>query len=114
MPHLSFRTLAVAGFAFASVAFAAVPLAENGTARADMIVATHATVEERSAAEELVRYLKQATGADWALRTQRERGRPAVLIGSSSASDAAPVGQGQAETCNRLRRAAFIALRRAE
>src|SRR5688572_23403392 len=85
---LRVRTLAVASLIFATAAIAAVPLAENGAARADVVVAASATVDERSAAEELVRYLKQATGADLPVRAQRERGRPAVLIGTSAAPDA--------------------------
>jgi hypothetical protein len=64
---------------------AAVPLVENGAPRADVIVAAHATIDEQSAADELVRYINKSTGAGLAVRAERARGRPAVLIGVSAA-----------------------------
>lgn len=77
---------------FATVAsrgFAAFTLVENRTARADVIVALNATGDEHAAADELVRYIKQVTGAQLAVRSEPARGRPAVLIGKSVAPSAA-------------------------
>jgi hypothetical protein len=68
----------------ASLASAAVALVENGAAKADVIVAANATPAERAAANELVQYLKKATGAELPIASERSPGRPAVLIGSAA------------------------------
>lgn len=67
---------------------AAVTLVEDGESRAEVIVAANATVEEKSAADELVRTLKRSTGADLAIRPERTRGQPAIVIGRSLAPEA--------------------------
>jgi hypothetical protein len=66
---------------------AAVTLVENGAPRAQVIVAGNATVAEKLAADELVRYVRKTTGAELAVRAQRTRGTPAVLIGMSAAPE---------------------------
>ena len=72
----------------ATLAPAAVPVVENAAPRADVIVVANATIDERSAADEFVRYVEKSTGAKLALRSERARGRPAVLIGTSAAPEA--------------------------
>ena len=82
------RVAVVALFFIATFARAAVPLVENGAARAEVILAANATIHERSAADEFVRYVEKSTGAKLAVPSERTRGRPAVLIGLSAAPEA--------------------------
>jgi hypothetical protein len=70
-----------------SSAFGAVSLVQNGTARADLVLAASASADERFAAEELVRYVERATGAKLPVRATALAGRPSVLIGLSAAPE---------------------------
>lgn len=67
---------------------AAIPIVENGAARADLVLAASASEEERLAAEELVHYVERVTGAKLPIRATARPGRPAVLIGLSAAPEA--------------------------
>ena len=89
--HSWFSTRGAIALLFAtsgSDASAAITLAENGMAKADVIVSINATADERQAADELVRTIKKSTGAELVTRPTRVPGRPAVLIGLTLAPDA--------------------------
>lgn len=72
-----------------SEAFGAVTVVENGTAKAEVIVAANATADEKAAAAELISYVKRITGAQLAVRVRPTPGRAAILIGPSLAPEAA-------------------------
>src|SRR5688572_20235442 len=71
----------------ACVVSAAVPLVENGAARADVVLAADATADEKSAAAEFVRYVQKSTGVELPVRRQRGEGRGAVVIGRSAVAE---------------------------
>jgi hypothetical protein len=64
---------------------AAIPLAENGQARAAIVVAADASAPEKHAAAELSAILQQVTGAAFEIQNQKPASGAAVLIGKSAA-----------------------------
>ncbi len=65
-----------------------VPLAENGEARAVIVVAPDATEPEQHAAAELAAFLKQVTGAELPVAQRGQRGRTRILVGPGAAGRA--------------------------
>jgi len=60
-------------------------LAERGKARMRIVIPRESTAVERTAAEELARYLKGVTGARFRIKTEKpkKRGRPAIYVGAT-------------------------------
>ncbi|MBN1341395.1 MAG: DUF4838 domain-containing protein [Phycisphaerae bacterium] len=77
--------------AFAAVSLSAVSsrgevlIAENGAARAVIVVADDATVAEKHAAAELASILKEVTGGTFEVVAKAEGGRPRLLVGAGAA-----------------------------
>src|SRR5262249_12257798 len=61
-------------------------LVEDGVAKAEIVLSREATADERSAADELRRYVQKSSGVELPIRAQRTPGRSAVLVGLSVAS----------------------------
>ena len=81
-------TAAAAAFAAVLIATAstAATLAENGKARCSIVIAKDAAAPEQTAARELRDYLKQVTGAQFAIRTEAQvkPSAPQILVGPSN------------------------------
>ena len=67
-----------------------IAIAENGTARCAVVVAADATSSERYAADELVRFLRQVTGADIPLAHEVQPNVPNLFVGPKAAKRADP------------------------
>src|SRR5262245_33228570 len=81
---------AAAAFAFwfaAGRLDAAIRLVQGGGPVAEIVISRQATADEKSAADELARYIQKSTGAALPILTQPTRGRPALLIGMSMAPE---------------------------
>ncbi len=63
-----------------------VVLAENGQAKAAIVVGAESGVTERFAAEELASILKQVTGGEFAIRTDRPKEGACVFVGRQAAA----------------------------
>ena len=68
----------------------ALVLAENGAAKAAIVVDAKATPARRNAAEELARYLRKATGGAFKVQFAPEPGIPNLLVGAQCARSADP------------------------
>lgn len=78
----------VAGFSRSAAA--AVPIAEAGQARAVIVCAADAIEPEKHAAAELAAFLKQVTGAEFAVAATAGTDRPRLLVGEGAAKLADP------------------------
>lgn len=67
---------------------AAVPLAENGTATAEIVLPVEAPPALRFAAQELKAHLDAMTGAEFMIVAARTTGRPAIVLGATAAEQA--------------------------
>ena len=80
--------IALVGLAAPALAAGVLPIADNGTAKATIVVAKAATAPEKHAAAELASFLKQVTGATFAVADQATG--PRLLVGPDAAKLADP------------------------
>jgi len=81
---------AVAVWSAVAMGGEAVTIAENGIARAVVVVADDATEPEKHAASELVSFLEQVTGGEFDVVDQAEAGPSRLLVGEGAARLADP------------------------
>ncbi len=79
----------VSGWAIGSQALA-LTIAENGQAKAVIVVSTDVTPTQRYAADELARFLNQITGATFPIVNQLDPAKTNLLIGAKAATLADP------------------------
>jgi hypothetical protein len=73
------------------VAGAEITLAEKGQAKAVIVLAPEASAPEKNAASELAKYLKEVTGAEFAIVKPAEAGgKPVIAVGPGAAKAIAP------------------------
>jgi len=84
------RTAGAAAICLALPNAWALILAEEGTARADIVVAADAIESERHAATELAAFLRRMAGAEFRITSGKARGAGRILVGEGAARRADP------------------------
>ena len=90
MGSLGCSTVGLACLCVTAASATAVNIAEDGTTRCAVVVAEDASLPERHAADELVHFLEQITGANVPLVHAAQEGSANLLVGSRAAKHADP------------------------
>ncbi len=89
MPRIRLLVL-LSSILIATTCATAMTIAENGSARAVIVVDPNASVSDRHAANELAAFLGQVTGASFQITNDPAADKPQILIGEAAARLADP------------------------